>query len=562
MRRLLSPPVFPGDQDKTRNAAILNTLGWSTILIIIVLLVIRNLHGQDVNQAEVNLILSVAANLIAVVIYISRRGYVKSAAVLFVATAWSGLTYLTWVADGIHDVAFFGYIIPIMMAGLLLGWQGAVGFIFVSVLSGWALAYAEANQLFIPTLDQPLSFASDMTAVFTLTGILIYLTLSNLQTALSEARALATQLAVSNDDLTALRVDLEHRVDMRTSELTKRASQLEAVSSVARAIASVQDLNSLLPDITNLVSAQFGFYHVGIFLLDESREYAVLRASNSEGGRRMLSRGHRLQTNRNSIVGYAITSGEARIALDVGSDATYFDNPDLPETRSEMALPLRVGGRVIGVLDVQSTQTGAFAGEDLSVLATLADQVTIAIENARLFGEARSALAESKATFEKYTKQTWSRFASQARHTGFLFDGKQVTPLQPARGNENHESTAIGADATSTRADDSMGVPIRLRGQTIGVLQVRSRRGARDWTQDEVTLLEAAAERAALALENARLVESAQRRASRERAIGEISARIGAYSTADSILQTAVEELGRKFGGATQVVLTLETEDS
>ena len=561
-RKILAPPLFPEDENKTRSAAILNTLGWSTIAILLTLLVIRTLHGRDVNLVEVNLMLIVIAIMIGIMLQLSRRGNVKTASLLFVTTVWIGLSYLTWVADGIRDVAFFGYFIPILMAGLLIGWQGAIGFVLLSMLSGWALAYAQETRIFSPTLDQPLSFARDMTGIFVLTGILIYLIINNLQQALRKSRSVAEQLIVSNRELNELRVDLEQRVEERTSQLGKRATQLEAVSSVARTIASVQDINALLPDITKLVSRHFGFYHVGIFLVDERNEFAVLHAANSEGGQRMLIQDYRLSVGANSIVGYATLTGEPRIALDVGADSIYLNNPDLPATRSELALPLRVAGRVIGVLDVQSTETQAFSQENIAVLATLADQVAIAIENARLFGEARNALAESKALFEKYTEQSWSSFAAQARSTGFVFDGKQVRPLAAQTKREHVKAVIQTGSLAREKASASVAVPIRLRGQTIGVLDVRSKKGEREWSQDEIALLEAAADRAALALENARLVENAQRRVSRERAIGEISARIGAVSSMDSILQAAVEELGRRIGGAAEVILELDIEEN
>jgi putative methionine-R-sulfoxide reductase with GAF domain len=271
----------------------------------------------------------------------------------------------------------------------------------------------------------------------------------------------------------------------------------------------------------------------------------------------MLNRGHRLPLDSKSIVGYVTSRGEPRIALDVGADSVYFNNPDLPETRSEMALPLRVSGRVIGTLDVQSVETNAFSEEDASVLSTLADQVAIAIENARLFGEAQKALSDAEATYEKYVKQSWNSYVQRARHTAFIFDGKQVIPLDPQAKQEIIKPTIQTGSLILEKTSPNFAVPIKLRGQTIGVLDVRSKKGERTWTRDEITLLESAAERAALALENARLVESAQRRAARERAIGDISTKIGAVSSFEYILQTTVEELGRKIGGATEVTLEI-----
>jgi GAF domain-containing protein len=561
LRRFMAPPIFPEDEDKTRIAAILTIIGWSTFLTVAGILLVRFVQRNDANLTEVNWVLTAILGILAWVLYLCKRGYIRPASILFVATVWGGLSYLAWIADGIRDVAFFAYLAPLLMAGLLLGWQGTAVITVISILSGWALAYAETTQLFVPTLDAPLNFARDMTGVFILTGILIYLILSSLQSTLAKSRAVADELASSNLELNQLRSNLEQQVEQRTGELKRRAAQMEAVSSVARTIASVQELDSLLPAITRLVSQQFGFYHVGIFLLDEQRQNAILRAANSQGGQQMLSRQHRLPLDSPSIVGYAISRGEARIALDVGVDAVYFNNPDLPDTRSEMAVPLRVAGKVIGALDVQSTETNAFSPEDIGVLTTLADQIAIAIENAHLFDETKRALNEAQVMFEMYTQQEWKSFAKQVRPNGFLFDGKQIVPLDTTSKREPVRATIQTGRLSLEKASASVAVPIKLRGQTIGVLDIRSKSGQRQWKQEEIAVLEAAAERAALALENARLIESAQRRATRERAIGDISSRIGAVSNLESILQTAVEELGRKIGGATEVTLEIDPAD-
>jgi GAF domain-containing protein len=560
-RKVFAPPTFPEDEDKTRSAVILNTIGWITLFVLIGILVLRIVQGQDPNLAEVNRILAVVSVVIVLMLFISRKGYVSAAGLLLVVTLWSGLTYITWVADGIRDVAFFAYSIPILLAGLLLGWRGALATIFISTLSGWALAYAETVHRLVPTLDEPISFARDMTGVFVLMGGLIYLMITSLQGTLMQSRAVAKELSVSNRELNELRSNLQRQVEERTSDLQKRATQLEAVSSVARTIASMQDIDTLLPAITKLVSQQFDFYHVGIFLLDGQRQNVVLRAANSQGGLRMLTRQHSLPLDSHSIVGSSTLRGEPRIALDVGADSAYFNNPDLPNTRSEMAIPLRVAGDVIGSLDVQSTETNAFSQEDISVLTTLADQIAIAIENARLFGETKKALNESRVMFEQYTQQEWTSFARQAKTRGYLFDGKHVVALDKNSRRDPIKAVIQTGSLAREKSSATVAVPIKLRGQTIGVLDVRAKSGQRPWKPDEIAMLEAAAERAALALENARLIESAQRRAARERAIGDISTRIGAVSNLEAILQTAVEELGRKIGGAAEVTLEINTDD-
>ncbi len=482
--------------------------------------------------------------------------------ILFVNTII--LYSIIYVTGGLTQPTVFTSLFLLTIANLFFPRRGAIvyGFIlFILISILFALSFAGiVPEVQTPNIPQ-LVF---LNFIFTLIATATVLTISsgNFQHNLEASRQNEIELRESNIELNQLRDSLELRVTERTAALEQRAAQLHAVSSVARTITTVQDLNSLLPDITKLVSEQFRFYHVGIFLLDDPGEYAVLRAANSEGGARMLERQHKLKLDSNSIVGYSTSHGQSRIALDVGADSVFFNNPDLPDTRSEMALPLRVGGRVIGALDVQSTQPNAFAKEDVDTLAILADQVSIAIENARLFEEARKALSEVRTTFEKYVKQEWGNFAQKVRHKGYTFDGKQIIPLDNDIARENTEAVTQTGSLSLKKTASSLAVPIKLRGQTIGILNVRAQKGQREWKQDEITLLEAAAERAALALENARLVDSAQRRAARERAIGDISTKIGSISDMEAIMQAAVEELGRRIGGAAEVSIEIETAEN
>jgi len=217
---------------------------------------------------------------------------------------------------------------------------------------------------------------------------------------------------------------LEQRVAERTQELEarsaefeqasrqsqRRATLLQASAEVNRAIAQIRDLDTLLTQVTHLISLYFGFYHAGVFLIDDAGLNAVLRAANSEGGQRMLARGHKLGVGTTGIVGFVTGAGQPRVALDVGADVVYFDNPDLPETRSEMAVPLRIGGQVVGALDVQSIEPAAFGEEDVAVLSTLADQIAIAIENANLLQQTQAALQEAKAAHRRYLRQEWDSF--------------------------------------------------------------------------------------------------------------------------------------------------------
>lgn len=559
-QRFISPPIYQDDDQKTRLSRYLNVIVLASIPALLVFLIFRMFQGNALLESS-NIVLLALILILSAVGTMARVGYVHIAGYLYILTIWAACTLLALNGSGIRGSSFVGYFVVMLLAALLLGVRAAIGIAIASVISGFGLAYAESVGMIHYVPGHAFAVAGEFTFLFFFSALFLYLSTTSLQNALTAAKTNASELEIRNSELTNLRDQLEVRIQERTATLEKRAQQIQTISSMARTIASVQDINTLLANIVRQVHEQFGYYHAGIFLLDVTGKYAVLKAAHSSGGRRMLSRGHRLPLDSNSIVGFVTSRGEPRIALDVGADPVYFSNPDLPETRSEMALPLRVSEHVIGALDVQSTQTNAFSQEDVSILATLADQIAIAIENARLFGEAQKALSDAQITYEKYVRQSWNSFVEQAKHTGFIFDGKQVMPLE-GQLKQDYVKPAVQTGSLSLdKSSRTIAVPIKLRGQTIGFLDVRSKKGERTWTRDEITLLEAAAERAALALENARLVESAQRRAARERAIGDISSKIGAVSSFEYILQTTVEELGRKIGGATEVTLEIGNAD-
>ncbi len=366
-----------------------------------------------------------------------------------------------------------------------------------------------------------------------------------------EAAQLAKNFNSMAETLNDLIDSLENRVEDRTKELEatsrqmiRRAAQLQTIAQVAHSIASVQDSGSMLPDMARLIGDQFGFYHVGIFLLDENREYAVLRAATSDGGQKMLERKHKLLVGKEGIVGYSIHEKKARIALDVGDETVFFDNPDLPATRSEISLPLIIGNETIGALDVQSEEPGAFSDEDIEVLTTLANQVAVAIENARLLSHSRSTVKEMEKTFQRYISSEWQQFESQSPIIGYRAGHSGLEPLTPAL----QESIKTEKNPTTYK------FPITLRGATIATLDVDLGKHSEKYTPEEQAIIRATVERVSLALENARLLQDSQRRAAKEQLIGDISAKIGASINMRNVLQAAVEELGRIMPGSDIVV--------
>jgi GAF domain-containing protein/HAMP domain-containing protein len=357
------------------------------------------------------------------------------------------------------------------------------------------------------------------------------------------------------DRLSGLTSTLEQRVAARTIELERRSLQLQVAAEVARETTAMHDMEGLLKRAVDLIRERFGFYHAGIFLVDEKGEWAVLRSATGEAGQTMLERGHRLRVGEEGIVGFVTGTGQPRIALDVGADAMHFKNPLLPDTRSEMALPLKAAGKVIGALDVQSTAEAAFSEDDVQVLQTMAGQVAVAIDNARLFQGMRQTLSQLETAQGRYTQDSWRTFSRRAgQWVGYQNRGLGLEPTQGLNPEarqalmENRSITLSGATASA------LAIPIRLRGQVFGVLNVRfgaqpgDQEKAYPVTPEMISMFEEIASRLSLVLENTRLLYEAQRLADREGQLNRISTQVRSSVNVDTILQRTVQELGKVLG--------------
>jgi GAF domain-containing protein len=476
----------------------------------------------------------------------------------------AGITIIALSADSMHSISIVAYPLAIIISALLQGRRSlfvttplavlAIGFLGVMDILGLSASSMRTNTDLEDILTGMVLLAASA-------GILNLL-IERLRTALARAEANEQAQLEANRELTNLKDSLEQRVNERTNELMqrgteleaanrqvqRRAAQLEALAQVAHTIASVRDLHELLPQIVTAISEKFGFYHVGVFLLDEANEYAMLSATNSEGGKKLLERKHRLRVGQEGIVGNVTSTGEPRIAMDVGKDAVFFDNPELPDTHSEMALPLKSENHIIGALDVQSTERGAFTNEDVQMLSLLADQVSLAIENARLFDETRTALTEAEVISRQFTREAWGRVPQEHKLLGYRYNVSGASPL--------NEPVDLPDTGKSKSRDDSKGanqavIPIVLRGETIGSLVVQSP-STEKLNEDQIGLIKAVAERVALSAENARLFEETTRRAERERLVSDITGKIRSVNDPQIMIQTAMDEL-RKALGASRV---------
>ncbi len=340
-----------------------------------------------------------------------------------------------------------------------------------------------------------------------------------------EIAMLGAALLDMSDGLKALYRDFEQQV----SALERRARYLETTAEIARQAALALDPQALLPQVVDLISQRLDFYHTGIFLIDDTGEWAVLKAASSEGGLRLLAREHQLRVGQQGIVGFVTGYGQHRIALDVGEDAVYFNNPDLPDTHSEIALPLRVRGSIIGALDVQSKERGAFSDEDVAVLQTLADQVAMAISNARLFQQTQESLKVVRQAYGEMSQQAWVETLSRQANIGYYCDNQGIQPIQRP-----------GDVPRQAAGQPTMSVAIRIRDQKIGVVNAHK---ADEWTSEEINLLKALVEQLGVALESARLYQDAQSLAARERLISDVTTHVRETLDIETMLKTAVQDV-------------------
>lgn len=422
----------------------------------------------------------------------------------------------------------------------------------------WLVLYATVAASLGPIYSKTPASISDIPqtgGIIFFTGAVLYGILV-FRTNLENSRL--TEIRTTNQELQEIKTSLEKRVEERTHELIAasqqiqaRAMRLQIISEVSQEVSANLDQKprELLTLITHSISEKLGYYHVGIFLLDENREYAILRAANSQGGQKMLERRHQLKVGGAGIVGYVSQSGRPRIALDTGSDAVFFNNPNLPKTRSEMALPLKYGTTVIGVLDVQSTLSSAFKDEDANLLSTLANQIAIVINNVLT-----NQLSELVLPTQKSNKAN-DRLHQKQKQSGFSYLPDGTISIAQTQNNATLEK-ALATGETSVLVRPSKGnpatlaVPVKFRDQTIGVIHIQAADDKRRWTEDEIMMVQSISDRAALALENARLFEETVRRADQEESIARVTSQISASTDFKRILQTTVQELGQALGAS------------
>jgi len=534
----LTPLPVPSTSDKFVSELeglrreILNRMLNGTSIVATIAFIIAVIFESRIGQWNIILAASVAYTWLLAITLLRRLPYWARTASLLMIIYGMGLASL--LVNGLAGTGrIFLFTLPII-ASILAGARAGLASIAISIcsilLTGWLISTGKL------TLSEAEIVTTATDPGFWITGAFTFLMMGTVST-LTQAglvRGLERSVEQTRDltrQLEVRQADLENQVKLRTRDLERRFLQIRTAADISRAISDLTSSQDLLNQVVALVKERFDLYYVGVFLLDEHAEYAVLKAGSGEAGQQMLARNHRLLVAGDSMIGWATANRKPRIALDVGQEAVRFNNPYLPATRSEMALPILVGEQVLGAISVQSAQPEAFDIADITVLEGIADSLGTALENTRLFNEVQRSLVEIQTLHGQYLTKAWSELPGQATDLEFTFEA---------------------GDSAQDKESRSVEIPLTLRDQVIGSLTLET--GPGGLSQAQEALVNSVTTQAALALENIRLFQESQRQAERDRIAAHISSRIWASMDTDAILHNALKDLGQALNASGGVI--------
>ncbi len=593
IKRAFGPPIFEGDEDKTRTADLLNTISLALLGVVIVGLTLILVQDPSLR----NWIIGGAIALLTLLVqFLLRQGNVRFASLTLSSLMWGIITYLTVTNGGVRASTFGSYVLVVAMAGLLLGKYVGFGVAGLSIAAGMGMLYAETRGVLPSYLEATPTFALiAQSAHFVLVAAMIHIALRSINNALERAR-------YSNRELQALHETLEQRVVERTQEFEERTRELEASQRVTFAASERTSPDELLGLVVDLVRDQFDLYHAQVYLVDEERQAAVLRESTGYAGSQLLQRQHHIPLDQISLVTKVIHTGEPVLVEDVSEDPSFLPNPLLPETRTELGVPLRIGGRVFGVIDVQDRVPGRFTASTVGLFQTMADQITFLFENSDLLArvteqtEALTVFAtqlriaadiaaqlgsilDPEQLLQQVVELMQSRFGLYHAHIYVLEEagGAQRLIVRAGSGevgrvlrDEGHsipldrekslvartvrEQRPVLVEDTTLESDfmpnpllpqtrSELSVPLIAGGRVLGVLDMQDDQAGR-FTESDVDTFTTLAGQIAVALQNAGLFEQVEANARQAQVRFEVSQALAGAETEEQVLDVLIQQMG------------------
>ena len=461
-----------------------------------------------------------------VAIIVIRPPYLIRAGVFVTLPFILGISSMT--NAGLRGNSLFFLLAFVSFSTLLIGPRSGFIAIALSEFLIIVMGYLTLNERLSPLdplsgTSSPANWITD-SVLYLLVSLAILAGLRMLQDSFKRAQ---TQNITMVDAMRESQVEFESHVAEQTKELTRKTNQLNSSIFVAHQTAEIQELDKLLSSTVNMISKQFKLYHAGIYIINERGDYVILQAASSEGGNKLLEKGHRLGVGTQGIVGLVAAEKKPRLVNEVHNDTAFPTTLELPETRSELALPLIARNKVIGVLDLQSSKEQAFQYDDIEIFQTLTDQIAMAIENTWLLTESQSIISQYKIISDKEIRQNWQT-ESASRKPAYHYSATGIRPIM--------QSAPI-------KGKNTLEIPLLLRGQKIGKISLHRKDEFQSWTVQEENVAVEVATQTALALDNIRLVERTRQRAEREQAMAGVANRIRETLDLDTVLRTSVREI-------------------
>jgi GAF domain-containing protein len=475
--------------------------------------------------------------------WLGRKRHVKLAAYIPITVVFIAMS-ASFFQVGVGHISTIGIAMVVVAAGILIGAGAASLFailgVAVYVISGWIQINGIISNVLMPTETVLIDAIGMGLGLFVLV-IFNWLSGRELQRSLQLERDLTASLKAQSRDL-------EQLILQRTQSLERKASQLETTSEIAKLSSEMVDPEVLMFHAVDLIQTRFGFFHASIFMLDDSGNWANLVASTGEVGRKLLAQHFRLAVGSTSIIGWVTTNRTLRISQDVNEDPFYFKSPLLSETRAELAVPLIVGSRLLGVLDIQSTHPKSFSDDDIRAIQALADELALAVDRARLLKETQQQLEKFRSSYRDLARQSWRRISRAGLESAILVGSRFDVDGVDEEDFKTLEQAAQNAETFLSQDQQEIAIPVKMRGEHIATIGARKTSKNERWSADEIELLEAVSGQVALALENARQYTEEHRRVSELEVVNRVSQAVSQHLRLDSLYRVVHAQINQVLG--------------
>lgn len=542
-------PYFT-DSDKTRIARILQIFLWVILSLMGIHLFLEAVGVFESRPSDL-IIEGGMVLLLLGLLAANRLGYTYIASFIFVSLIWTAFTLFSFTNRGLRGTAVIAYLAILATASLLLGWRTVIGFAVLCLIAVWGMAYAEETGRLTPILDVPYPVAIEINFILVWSTVALVIATTGLRTALQRARQSEQSLLERNKELENIRISLEEQVMVRTRGL-------QQVAVLSEQLNAILNFDQLLVELVNRIQENFGYYYVQIYLLDDNRQNLVMAAGAGQVGQQLKSQGHHLLLNTpTSLVAQAAREKRIIRIDDVNQWPAWLPNLLLPQTQAEMVVPIVLEEQVVGVLDVQVDRLAGLDETDAGILRSLANQVAVALRNARLFEQAEQSLAQAQATQERYLAQAWHSVGTQAyiartQQPGSLELAESIQAKLAAAAQQQPQPTLLEGSTAEAGSENYRAIvaPIKLQNQVIGSLYFHHSQttSAPIWSEQELALVQAITDQVAQAAENLRLFDETRQRADYERLVSDITQKMRQAPTLDLLAKTMAEELGHALG--------------